>query len=229
MRLRFERGGTIFCTAMFLFILTLALFVGVFAWDGRAYAEVKLDVTYYFLVRDCDTATAGAVAGEAYLSGGAGYLLDNEDAVVLACYYKETDATFVRGTMSEKGIAVRVLTYKMRTFSLSGKNTQEKARIEANAKTVDAASRILYDTANGLERTDISQEEARAAVKGVVASLSGLTAGNEGSFYDLWNIALLRAERRGRELAEGILFAKDLRYLQIELCMAVLRLSDYVV
>lgn len=227
MRVRFQRGGTIFCTAIFLFILTLAVFVGVFEWNGRAYAEVKVDLTYYFLVRDCDVTTAGAVAGESYLSGGAGFLLENEDAVVLACYYKEGDATLIEGTMSAKGLHVRILARSIRGFSLSGDRAKESARIEANARTVDSVSRILYDTANSLERTDISQDEARAALKGVVGSIAGLASENAGKTYALWNVELLRAERRAKELAEGILFAKDLRYLQIQLCVAVLRIADY--
>ncbi len=227
MRSRSERGGTIFCAAVFLFIVALTLFVGVFEWSGKASAKVKGAYTYYFLVRDCGSTTAGAVAGESYGAGGAGYLLEGEDAVVLACYYEEADATAVMGTMSEKGLDVRILTQRFGGFSLGADFVSERARVEANARTVDVASRVLFDTANSLERAEISQEEARTAVGSVSQSLAGLAEDNEGSFYSLWNVELLRAERRGRELSEGIIFARDVRYLQIMLCMTVLRQSDF--
>ncbi|MBR7186700.1 MAG: hypothetical protein IKD43_04360 [Clostridia bacterium] len=227
MRIRFPYGGTVFCAALFLFILTLSFFVGIFAWNGRTYTTLELKLTYHFLVRDCGVTTSGAVAGESYLAGGAGYLIEKENAVALACYYQKADAEFVRGTMSENGVLTRVLTLQTDRFALEGDWGTERANIEANAKTVDSLTRILFETANGLDRVEISQDAARAAVSGVVSSLGGLSAGNAHSCYDLWNVELLRAQRKGREIAEGIVFAKDLRYLQIQLCMAVLHLADY--
>lgn len=227
MRIRSERGGTIFCVAIFLFIVVLTLLVGVFEWNFRSAAEVQTGYTYYFLVRDCESATAGAVAGESYGSGGAGYLLEGDNAVVLACYYDESDAAAVRDTMSAKGVSVRILTRSSNSFKLDADHASERARVEANARTVDAASRVLYDAANSLERTEISQEEARAALKGVALSLAGLASENEGPLYALWNVEVLRAERKCRELSEEIVFAKDLRYLQIGLCMAVLGQGEF--
>ena len=206
-------------------MFTVCLFVGVFWWYGRGYARVSLGKEYYFLVRDCEDTTASAVAGQVYLSGGAGYLLG--DAVVLSCYFKETDAERVRGSMTEKGLETRLLALKTEDFTLSGERARYLKEVKANAETVETCARVLYDTANGLERTDISQDEARAAVKGVVSALKGLRQGNEDSFFELWNYELSKAERRGKELAEGILFAKDLRYLQVELCMDILHADEY--
>lgn len=227
MRIRFRRAGILFFATVFFFFIAVGIFVGVFQWRGRAIATVELDREYFFLVRECDTPTAGAVAGDSYLAGGAGYLLESENVVVLACYYKKTDAEFVKETMSAKGVETRVLTRKADNFSLHGKRAKEKSRIRDNATTVDSLAHILYDAANGLERSSLSQNAARTAVEGVVKSLSGLATGNGEGIYALWNVELRRAMRRGKEIAAGILFAKDLRYLQIQLCFDVLGISDY--
>lgn len=224
---RSKLGGTVFAAAVFLFLTILCLFVGVFQWSGKTDRRVQAGLRYYFLVRDCSSATAGAVAGESYLAGGAGYLLESENAVVLACYYREEDAAAVAKNMAEKGVETRVLTQSSADFSLSDRNAGERDRVRSNAKTLDSLSRILFDAANGLERAEYTQEEARAALEGVSASLEGLVSRNEGELYRLWNVELSRAARRGRELSEGLLFSKDLRYLQVSLCFTALRLSDY--
>lgn len=225
-----RRGGAgKFLAVLAVFILCVSLFVGVFWWNGREYAGVSLSQTYYFLVRDCEDTTASAVAGEVYFSGGAGYLLETggKNSVVLACYFSQVTAESVRRTVTEKGVEARVLALSPERFSLNGKSAAQARRIEMNAETADTCAHILYDTANALERTEYSQEEARAAVRGVVKALKGLRIGNGEKGYSEWNAALASAERKGTEIAEGIVFAKDLRYLQTQLCFSVVNIADY--
>jgi len=87
----------------------------------------------------------------------------------------------------------------------------------------------LYDTANALERTEYGQEEARVALSGVLKVIKGLREENAAiaTLYDVWNAELLRAERKAIEIYSGILFAKDIRYLQVQLCFTVLNLNRY--
>lgn len=211
-----------FAAVIAVFLFTVCLFVGVFWWFGTDYVRISPEREYYFLVRDCEETTASAVAGQSYLAGGAGYVLQTggKSAVVLACYFRITDAERVMHSMSEKGETVRVLTLSAEEFTLTGKRAALKRQVEGNLETAETCARILFDAANGLERARLSQEEARAAVRGVVKSLKGLRSGN-GEDFPLWNAELAAAERRGEELAEGILFAKDLRYLQTQLLLSV--------
>lgn len=220
-----------FLAVIAVFLFTVILFICVFCWYGRAYVRVSLDKTYYFLVRDCEDTTASAVAGQVYFLGGAGYLLEynGENTVVLACYFKLTDAETVLQVIADKGVETRILTLKTEDFSLGGSKAAQKSKIAANIETTETSAEILYETANALERTDISQEQARAAVRGVVASLRGLRTENTESMYQSWNLALSSAEKRGAEIAEGILFAKDLRYMQTQLCMMIIKAKDYFV
>lgn len=217
-----RRGPWTFLAALGVFLFTVGLFVGMFVWYGRDETTLSLGREYYFLVRECEDATASAVAGQVYLSGGAGYLLTDggRSCVVLSCYFRLTDAERVQGALAEKGIEAEILTLSTKDFSASA---ADKQLIEDNVATAETCARILYDAANGLERAEFTQDEARAAVRGAASSLKGLSQGS----FPLWNAELVRAEHKAREICEGILFAKDLRYLEAELLLAIVRADVY--
>ncbi len=221
MRVRLPHGGTVFVAAVFLFIAVLSFFVGLFERGGRE--KTGLSFSYHFLVRACETSTSAALAGEAYLAGGAGYLLESEGLVVLAGYYRKEDATYLQGTMSEKGVEVSVLTRSLGSFSAEH-GMREK--IEGNLTTLDSVSRLLFDAANGLERGG-AQEEAHAAVRGAADALDGLIGKNSDGTFSLWNVELLRARRRAKEADAGLIFAKDLRYMQVALLFTILEAPAY--
>lgn len=223
-------GVSTFLDVFGIFVLCVCLFVGIFHLNGLQSTEVEFPQKYYFLARECEETTSSAVAGQVYFSGGAGYLLEanGQSAVALACYFTQEEAESVQRTLSEKGTETLILEMAPKTVTLHGEKTEEKERILSNAKTLDTCAKILYDAANGLERTTLSQEEARAAVRGVVKVLSGLRTENGSECYSRWNVCLKEAERRGIEIAEGILFAKDLRYLQVQLCYSAATIGGYL-
>lgn len=230
---RISRIGTSFFAVLAVFSVTVCLFVCVFLWFGRAEERIDPQREYYFLVSDCEETTAGAVAGQVYLQGGAGYLaeVDGQSLVVLAGYFRLTDAERVQTSTAEKGTNTRILTLSAAPFLLRGERASQKGRIEANLATAETCARMLYEAANGLERSEYSQDEARAAVRGVTAALKGLKTENEESegraVFSLWNATLDRMSRRSADLAEELLFAKDLRYLQVELLFAIVEGETY--
>lgn len=212
-----------------MFAVLLCLFVGYLFWCGKDYARVSFSQKYWLLVRECEETTASAIVGESYVLGGAGNLVEvnGTRVVALSCYYTERDANLVQRSMEGKGVVTQIIPLAPEDLELRGDSVREEKRILANAETIDACARILYDTANGLERTECSQDEARAALKGVLSSLKGLQDGNEGEAYALWNNALENVRRRGEETVQGILFARDLRYLQVQLCITVTNVKNY--
>ncbi len=227
MRVRLSRRY--FFAVIAVFTAIVFAFIGIVVHGGRQYARVAFPQKYWLLVRDCEESTSAAIIVNTYLSGGAGYLIGsgNAQAVVLACYYSEVSVQSVQRTLDAKGVETRYFQLKPKDLTLNGKSVSQKSLVSANASTVDSCARILYDAANGLERASVSQEEARSAVRGVVGSLKGLREGNGGKTFDRWNAALYSAERKGTEIASGILFAKDLRYMQVQLCYAVGHIRDY--
>lgn len=229
MKMRFKKKLMAIAVAFFLFIGMTAGLVLFVAVGGQGYARVSFSKSYYFLVKDCEETTATAVSGDIYSAGGAGYLLEKDNAVAIACYFKESSAESVRKNLEEKGTETRLVVRSPKELILRGSKSAYKAQIEGNLETVDSIAHILYDTANGLERSELSQNAAKAALSGVVSSLKGLIESNAGNIFALWNAGLKEAERKGSEIGGGILFAKDLRYLQTMLCDKSVNLTNYFI
>ncbi len=218
-----RRGGMF--AVLVLFAVFLFVFVGVVRAAGRNEVTLSLDKTYYFVVRPCEDSTSAAVVGQVLGAGGAGFLMGK--GVVVACYYLASDAERVQGLLREQGVETDVLVKSAEGVLLAGERANAAPRIQANAELVDTCARMLFCAANELQRGASSQEEARAAVRGVADAVKGLRMGNTGEVFDAWNAALWHSETACKELAEGILFAKDLRYLQTELISRVLDLDAY--
>ncbi len=211
------------------FTLCVCLFLTIFYLNARRSAKILLDGEYFFLAKSCEETTAAALVGQVYDSGGAGVLIeaDGQVAVALACYFTRSDAENVSRSLRERGTETEI--YRMTTPELTifGADSEIAARVSANARTADTCARILYDTANGLERASTSQEEARAAVRGVSKVLRGLCAENGNELHARWNAELTALGREGEELADGLLFSKDVRCLQVRICYALARFDGY--
>ena len=227
MKLRYKKGLVSIAIALVLFVGMTAGLILFMTLGGNGYARVSFSKNYYFLVKDCEETTVTAVAGDVYSSGGAGYFLEGDNAVAIACYFKETSAQSVKKNLEAKGTETRLIVRSPENLTLRGRKSGYQKQIQSNLETVDTLAHILYDTANGLERSELSQREAKTALSGVVSSLKGLMSGNEGDVFALWNTALRETERRGKEVSEGLLFAKDLRYLQTMLCDITVRSANY--
>ena len=122
---------------------------------------------------------------------------------------------------------MRAMKRQLKRFTPHGECAAEHARIAANIKAADSCAHLLYDAANKLERGEASQEEARAYLRGAAAALDGLAQENESAVFALWNAELRSASRRLKEYAEGILYAKDLRYSQVALAFLILEIPSY--
>ena len=210
-----------------MFFAIAVLFAGLVLGVKKRSVKVDFEADYYFLVETCEDSTAAAVAGKVYGSGGAGMLLEGGKAVVVACYYTVRDAERVRDAMREKGVETQIYKRSAKIFYLDGAEAEFAERVRGNAETVSTCARLLYDTANRLERAETGQAGARAVTEGVVQSLRGLIAGNAEGFFDRWNAKLAEAARSCSEIGAGIVFAKDLRRTQADLLNALVGLGSF--
>ncbi len=208
----------------FAFLACVAVFIVLVVYAGRARTDVALDLEYYFLVRNCSDSTSAAVVGEVYSSGGAGYL--DGDSVILACYYTRADARRVCSLMEQKGEAVYVSVRSLKSITLRGKDAAYGDEVKQNVDTAASVAHLLYDTANGLETGKLSQSSAKTNLKGAADALNGLISCNDDSFFDAWNRKLYSAAAAIGAKKGEILFSKDVRYLQVSLCCALLELGS---
>lgn len=200
---------------LFVFVLLSCLFGGVVFLEGRNFCTVDPGLEYSFVVRICAQEASAAVVQEVYTSGGAGYPLS--EGVIVACYFEKTDAERTAAMLGERGEEAFVQTCTARPFTLEGKKASSHERVLSLLLCADSCARLLFDTANGLERGETGQEEARAAVRGAAAALRAPTE------FSLWSGEMNAIAREAESAASGILFARDLRLLQTRLCLATLR------
>ena len=212
-----------------VFFAAILFCIAAVAVGGQHFARVSFSKSYYFLVKSCTETSVVAVSSDVYAAGGAGYYMEGENAVAIACYFKETSAQSVQRNLQSKGTETELIERTAEDLILRGKKSEYKEQIESNLNTVDQLAHILYDTANGLERSELSQKQAKASVESVASSLKGLREGNADEIFSSWNLGLMEAERRAKELTQGLLFAKDLRYLQAMLCDKTVRMAKYFV
>ena len=201
--------------------------LGIFLWwRARDCVRVSLGYEYFLLVRPCEESTAAAVIGESYSAGGAA-LAYGDDQIVLACYDTRSAAERICENMASDGTQSEVVRIASSEFFMYGSAAAYAPLAKANAATADSVARLLYDTANSLERSEIGQTEAVSALKGAAASLKGLREGN-GGVFEAWDRFLYRTESEARAAAGGIVFAKDIRRIQISLCIAVASIEEFL-
>ena len=129
--------------------------------------------------------------------------------------------------MERAGEEVTVLARSFEKLTLRGDKVGLKETLLGGISTVDSTARLLYDTANGLETGRLTQTAAKANIRGAADALDGLIAAN-GPALAAWNSRLYEVSRRARENAAGILFAKDVRFLQAALLCSLLDLKNFV-
>ena len=220
---RLRLGGLLISIGAF--ICCVAAFIALAVFTGRARADVRLGLDYYFLVKECEDSTSAAVVGEVYSSGGAGYLYG--DTVILACYYQKADARRVCSLMEARGEKVSVLCRSLDGITLRGEDAAFAEKVKNTASTAESVARLLYDTANALERGTADQKAAKGNVKGAADALEGLAAADSEPLFAKWDLAVRNVARAAREKSRDILFAKDVRYLQISLCCMLLDMGSY--
>ncbi len=177
---------------------------------------------YYLLVKECNEQTVSASVGEVYSGGGAGIetSFDGKNFVVLAAYPHEDTAQKVQNQLLQKGETIGILALQGKEISLVGSEARLAQEICDNRNTVEGCIVLLYSLANELEKGTLSQERAKGILNGVVKTLEKQRVEN-GNNFPVWNQAVQEVEQQGKEMAEGIVFAKDVRRLQIRLCMAM--------
>ncbi len=213
-----------------LFILGMGgMFIAVICLYSVAFAlrteEFTVNRTVYFLVLPAEESTSSVVAQDIYVSGGAGYVFSHKATqyVALAAYNDEWAARNVQGTLEKKGKETKILPLYIDTFYFKSKKEKEnKGAIEGGVNTLLQCADLLYTTANGLETTRFTQGEARQIVSELQSVFNALKANAVAQTEVLLNYAV----KKCREITSGIIYAKDVRYLQLLLLEGVYALQE---
>ena len=168
---------------------------------------------FYFLLERTENAETCAVLS--YQKGGAGYVF-SENFVAHACYLEESSAQ----TVCEKLSATK----KTEIVKVGGEILYQTRGKEDAFKGVDTLCkciRILSDVADGLTQS-LTQEKADGLLKDVERVLFGLQKRFEGKEDGLASLCA-EIKRWSEKAREGIIYAKDLRYIA---CFAALNIVE---
>ncbi|MBQ9081774.1 MAG: hypothetical protein IJY26_03985 [Clostridia bacterium] len=213
----FNNGKKFFLEIAFMFGVG-AIFIAVIAVSFATFfigvEEFSVNRTFYFLVLDAKEETVDVLSQDAYVGGGAGYAFTYKSAhyVALASYPSETQAKTVQDTLEKKGTQTKILPLELNTLYFTTKAQREnKAQIEGCVNTLLQCITLLYNTANGVDTVQYTQREARAIINELQAVFKELRQNSPPQTESL----LGGAERKCREITVGIVYAKDIRYLQL--------------
>lgn len=204
-----------------------AVLSGIFYARVLLTAEVAdLGRTFYFLVSEEENVPASAQA--VYLGGGAGYAMkrNGTDYAVLSCYFAESEAKRVKNNLENKKMSTAIV--KESGGILYFKKRSEKQNAEKIAgcfRTMSGCIDLLYDISNYAETGTYTQRKLKQALSSVSGVLSCLAKENRGGLFT--DISACSAAAAGGidEITRGIVYAKDVRYLQVFLADSYLMLA----
>lgn len=187
---------------------------------------VDLTQTFYFLVSEEENTTVAAESIS--LGGGAGYVLTrgNTDYAVLSCYFTERDAKTVRDNLAAKKIPAAVLAESGGKLYL--KKNSEKRNAETIAggfNTMNSCIRLLYEIGTKADTGEYSQQKLKRALEEVRKVFSCLAIENRGVFAELSDCSAKATEKLS-EISRGVVYAKNIRYVQVYLSDCYLSLAS---
>lgn len=183
--------------------------------------------TFWFLVSEEENVAAAAQSVS--LHGGAGYVMrrKGEEYAVLACYFSQSAARAVGDNLEAKNLAVSVREESGGTLYLK-KNSEKRSAegLRGCFDTLSSCIRLLYDLSAAADTGGYTQQELRRLLADVGGVLSRLAEENrDGVFTDI-SACASAASAEIMRLRQDVVYARDIRYIQVWLSDSYLRLAD---
>lgn len=216
----------LFATLLTLIFAAAAVCVFAVARHGG-----KLDFSaafYYVCYGSFDGAvSAGSVSDAVESYGGAGYVIESGGLyyITFACYYEKDDAEKVIAALAEKNIDCKLLTVSRSDYELPNFSAKRNGKLYKNTLTaLVSLSRAAYECANAIDRGECSQSAAKSVLSSIDDGLNSLGKSNGD---DCFGREISRLKGLCFAAAEGYVFSKDLRALQIAFTDAVISVELY--
>ncbi len=189
--------------------------------------KIHFKCSYYFVLYSMEdnSISAGSISSAVSDYGGAGYILeyDNVYYVTIACYYNKKDADKVCAELQNRAFGCRVLEIKRDEYRLQSAAARKYAKLyQGNLNTLHSLSKISYECANFLDTGEYGQEKARSVLKNIKIGLEGLISSNQNNCF---TNELKRLKALTEDAANGYIYSKDLRKLQIAILDTVININ----
>lgn len=189
-------------------------------------SKITFTAKFYFVCYKSqdDAHSASSVSSAVQSLGGAGYVIDSDGRyyIAFACYYDEDKAQSVCSSLKESGLECTVLAVETQSYDIADEEHSEL--YSGCLETLCQIADIMYNLANSLDEGSLSQLGARDIILSCMLPLRALCRQpltetlKENITYILDEMA---------EAAEGFVYARDVRALQIALCDCVINAQFY--
>ncbi len=205
--------------------LLLCVYVGCLLFSFQLSKAKRLDVanTFYFLVSNSTHIQASTYETESI--GGAGYLLETKEReyATFSVYLSKDKAEQAKAALSERHVPTEMVSVSVGTIWLKTK------REKKNAKVYQSAFELLDNFLQVLDGqiVRLTVGETQESVKRVLEILKKQVAYTEKEYeknFPDFSKLCNRAVKSLEKTLDGIVYAKDLRYLLCELCVGYVQM-----
>ena len=217
-----------------------------FAGQTKTAEEVILNKRFYFLAAAGENTQSCVAAANSAGGAGVEVKIDNRVYVVFACYIGENGRELAEAAQSEIGArTVYVASGVMQSGAMQGveseivaqtrralylKTAAEKRRkdeITGVLNTLDECANVLFNAAKAAESGEASQSALKETAKNTAAVFSCLAkfTGRADKATKRCAAACGKLSEELQKIASEIVFARDLRRVQIGACLAYLDFS----
>lgn len=184
----------------------------------RTTVEVQTGKKFYFLV-DTSTHVEASTHGVQYV-GGAGYLLkkDGGACVAYSVYVKEENALRAKEGLLNNAKSVETLETPVGNMKIRRKDRDKAKALKGAMESLYGNICLIEGEIARLENGATQQSSAR--ILKVLERNFAYLATNYADVYNAYAKRCLESAKILKEMQKGIIYAKDLRYLQCELCVA---------
>ncbi len=190
--------------------------------------KLTFKTTFYFICyRTEDNAVSASSVSDAVSSyGGAGYILEHDDAffVTVACYYTDNDAQTVCESLKRRDLDCEVIKISTDEYTVAGTSNANNKLYLGNLNTLQSLTSLAYGCANALDTGEYGQTQAKSVILDVQNTLKGLLNANPDNCFS-GQIRRLIAECS--DVSEGYVYSKDLRRLQIAIADTIINVKLY--
>lgn len=190
--------------------------------------KITFKTTFYFICyRTEDNAvSAGSISGAVSSYGGAGYILEygNEFYVTVSCYYDEDAAKTVCNNLKRRDLDCDVIKISTDDYTVKSASAANNNLYLGNLTTLQSLTTLAYGCANAIDTGKYGQAQAKNVIKDIQSALKGLLQSNPDNCF---TAHLRRLIAECTDAAEGYVYSKDIRRLQIAIADTVININLY--
>ena len=225
MRIAGKKISPFIISVVAVLAVTAIILVATFSCSAN---KLTFKTTFYFICyRTEDNVVSASSVSDAVSSyGGAGYILEHDDAffVTVACYYTDDDANAVCESLKRRDLDCEVIKISTDEYTVAGTSNANNKLYLGNLNTLQSLTSLAYGCANALDTGEYGQTQAKSVILDVQNTLKGLLTANPDNCFS-GQIRRLIAECT--DVSEGYVYSKDLRRLQIAIADTIINVKLY--